>query len=111
MAWTDAADKTGMTRRLASLAIAAVAWVATAWALLGAFVWGATLRCDDHCTGLGWRNTDGAWQWHAVVALGVIAFAAGTAHVVLVWRRRGYLAIGALLVAAVAVLALAGLLA
>jgi len=37
----------------------------------------------------------------------VVAFAAGTTRVVLVWRRRTRFAIGALLVAAVAVLVLA----
>jgi hypothetical protein len=102
-----------MNRRLVSLSMAVGAWVATAWVMLGALTWGITLRCDDHCTsnGVEWRETEGAWQWNLVVALGVLAFAAGTMHVVLVWRRRGYLAIAALLAAAVAVLALSGLLA
>jgi hypothetical protein len=100
-----------MTRRLVSLSIAALAWVATAWTLLASFVWGATLRCDDHCGGLDWRNTSDAWQWNAIVALGALTFLAGTAHIVFVWKRRRYLAAAALATAAIAVLALAALVA
>jgi hypothetical protein len=106
-----AADMDLVTRRLVSLFFAAVAWVATAWTLVASFVWGATLRCDDHCGGLDWRNSSDAWQWDAVVALGAVAFVAGTAHIVLVWRRRRYLATAALVAAAMAVLALAALVA
>jgi hypothetical protein len=111
MSGRASADMDREMRRLASLSIAAVAWVATAWTLLASFVWGATLRCDDHCGGLDWRNTNDAWQWDAIVALGVLAFIAGTAHIVLVWKRRRYLAVAALVTAAISVLALAALVA
>jgi hypothetical protein len=74
-------------RRLALLA-AAVAWVWSWWALLVGLIWGLDLRCDDSCTGEGWRHTEDAWQWNLVAALGLGAFAAGLAVVFFVWRRR-----------------------
>jgi hypothetical protein len=76
----------GARRRLALLA-AAIAWVWSWWALLVALVWGLDLRCDESCTGDGWRHTQDAWQWYLVAATGVGAFAAGLALVLLVWRR------------------------
>lgn len=74
-------------RRLALLA-AAIAWVWSWWALLVGLVWGLDLRCDESCTGDGWRHTQDAWQWNLVAAAGIGAFAAGLALVLLVWRRR-----------------------
>jgi hypothetical protein len=74
-------------RRLALLA-AAIAWVWSWWALLVGLVWGLDLRCDESCTGDGWRHTHDAWQWYLVAVMGVGAFAAGLALVVFAWRRR-----------------------
>jgi hypothetical protein len=74
-------------RRLALLA-AAIAWVWSWWALLVGLVWGLDLRCDESCSGDGWRHTQDTWQWYVVAALGLGAFAAGLMLIVLVWRRR-----------------------
>jgi hypothetical protein len=97
-------------RRLALLA-AAIAWVWSWWALLVGLVWGLGLRCDEACTGGGWRHAPGAWQWYLVAAMGVGAFAAGLALVLLVWRRRARAAAVAAVVEALCGAALATMLA
>lgn len=76
------------SRRIAAVAAAVVAWAFSGFVLLAAFVWGVLLRCDESCGGDGWRRTNGAWQWHAVTALGVVAFAFGAALVYFVWAGR-----------------------
>jgi hypothetical protein len=86
--------------------MALVGWVWSVWALLAALVGGAGLRCDDACGGQGWRRNPDAWQWDGIVALGVLAFLAGTALVLLVWRRKRAFAAAALIVAVGSVLVL-----
>ena len=68
-------------RRIAAISSAVVAWGFTGLVLFVAFVWGVLLRCDEACDGNGWRRTYGAWQWHAVTALGGVAFLSGAALV------------------------------
>jgi uncharacterized BrkB/YihY/UPF0761 family membrane protein len=75
-------------RRMAAIAAALVAWGFTGLILLAALVWGTLLRCDESCGGDSWRHTNDAWQWHAVTALGVAAFACGAALVYFVWKGR-----------------------
>ena len=86
---------------------ALVAWVWSSGVLVAALAWGVGLRCDESCGGPGWRRSPDGWQWDGVVALGVLAFLAGTALVVLVWRARRVLAAAAFFVGLGAVLALA----
>lgn len=93
--------------RAVTVGLAFVGWLWSGWALLAGLVWGAGLRCDKACDGPGWRRASDAWQWHGVVALGVVAFVAGTALVIFVWQRRRAYAAAALLVAFGAVLVLA----
>jgi hypothetical protein len=78
-----------------ALLLALVSWSWSAGALLAALFWGLGLRCDEACDGQGWRRSEDAWQWNGVVALGAVAFLAGTALLFFVWRRRpGYAAVG-----------------
>jgi hypothetical protein len=90
-----------------SLFLAFVSWLWSGGALLASLVWGVGLRCDDACDGKGWRRSLDAWQWNGVIALGFVAFAAGTALLFFVWRTRRVYAASAFLVGLGAVLALA----
>jgi hypothetical protein len=47
------------------------------------------MQCDEGCDeDAGWRMTRGAWQWHALRALGVATFVAAIALFVFVLLRR-----------------------
>jgi hypothetical protein len=98
-------------RRTAALLAAAVAWVWSWWALLVGLLWGLALRCDEACTGDGWRHTEDAWQWNLVAGAGVAAFCAGLALVLFVGLRRPRAASAALIVEALCGAALAAALA
>jgi len=88
--------------------LACVPWVVSGLVLLGSLVLGLGLKCDESCTGDGWRRTAEAWQWNAIPLLGLVAFVAGTTLLVSVWRRRPGRAFAALLVGTFAALAVAG---
>jgi hypothetical protein len=94
-------------RYVAALLLASASWVFSGGVLLAGLVWGASLRCDESCGGGEWRRTMDAWQWDGVVALGAIAFLAGTALLFFVWWGRRWLAALAYLVGLGAVLTLA----
>jgi hypothetical protein len=82
-----------------TLFLAAVSWFCSGWALLVGLVWGLGLKCDDSCSAQeGWRGDPDAWQWYGLAALGGLAFVAGAAFFLLVWRRRPLLAVGAMAV-------------
>jgi hypothetical protein len=93
-----AADLEDVSRVLALL-LALTAWACSAWALLVGVVWGLGLKCDDSCSAReGWRGDPDAWQWNGLAALGLLAFAAGAAFFVFVWRRRPWSAAVAMIV-------------
>jgi hypothetical protein len=92
--------------RVFIVALAFVGWLWSGWALLAGLLWGAALRCDEACDGQGWRRSPDAWQWNGIVVLGVVAFIAGTALVIFVWRRRRAYAAAALVIELGAVLVL-----
>jgi hypothetical protein len=93
-----AADLEDVSRALALL-LALTAWACSAWALLVGVVWGLGLKCDDSCSAReGWRGDPDAWQWNGLAALGVLAFVAGAAFFVFVWRRRPWSAAAAMVV-------------
>jgi hypothetical protein len=70
-------------------------------------VWGLGLKCDDSCSAHeGWRGDPDAWQWDGIAALGCLAFIAGAAFFVLIWRRRPWLATAAIVVGFASVLAM-----
>ena len=75
--------------------------------LLGSFVFGLGLKCDESCTGDGWRHTADAWQWNVIPLLGAVAFVAGTTLLVSVWRPRPGRALAALIVGTAVTLAVA----
>jgi hypothetical protein len=75
--------------RVLSLLFALLAWFCSGFALLVGLVWGLGLKCDDSCSSRdGWQGNPDAWQWYGIAALGALAFLAGVALVVFVWRRR-----------------------
>jgi hypothetical protein len=95
--------------RALSLLLAAVSWFCSGWALLVGIVWGLGLKCDDACgPSRGWRGDPDAWQWYGVAGLGALAFVAGAAFFLLVWRRRPVLAVCAMVVGFAAVAVLTG---
>jgi hypothetical protein len=95
--------------RVLSLLLALVAWFCSGWALLVGLVWGLGLKCDDSCgPSRGWRGDPDAWQWNGVLALGVLAFVAGGAFFIFVWRRRPLLATLAVVVGFTSTAMLAG---
>lgn len=84
---------------------ACITWAyAGLFLVVGFFVSG--LRCDEGCTGEGWRHTPGAWQWDVFAALGVASFVAGCAFVYFIWKRRRFRAAVALTLGLAAALAL-----
>ncbi len=93
--------------RVFLVALALVGWLWSGWALAAGLTWGLALRCDEACDGGGWRRSPDAWQWKGVAGLGVVAFLAGTALLLSVWRRRAWYAAASLLLGLVAVLLLA----
>jgi hypothetical protein len=86
--------------RALAVLLAAVPWVFSGIVFLGSLAWGLGLRCDESCSGDGWRRTEDAWQWNALPVLGGIAFIAGTALFVCVCLGRPWGALAALLVGA-----------
>ncbi len=46
------------------------------------------LACDESCGGETWRKRQDAWQWDAVLALGVVTFVAATLFLWMIWKRR-----------------------
>jgi hypothetical protein len=65
---------------------------------------GVGLRCDESCTGEGWRRTNGGWQWNLVPLVGAIAVLAALALVRYVRRGQPLAAAISLLIATGAVL-------
>jgi hypothetical protein len=90
-----------------ALPLAFASWLVSAVFLLVGLLFGRTLRCDDGCRGSGWRGSSDAWQWDGIVALGLVAFLAGTVFVVLVRRRLARAAAVAFLLGLASALALA----
>lgn len=79
--------------RALSLLLAVVSWFCSGLALLIGLLWGLGLKCDEACDpSRGWRGDPDAWQWDGIAGLGILAFLAGTAFFVLVWKRRPLLA-------------------
>lgn len=82
-----------------SVLLALAGWAGSVWVLLVGLLWGLALKCDDSCSDApGWRENPDAWQWNGLAALGVVAFLAGGALVLFVWRRRPLLAAVAVVV-------------
>ncbi|HEX5467408.1 MAG TPA: hypothetical protein VFW80_00010 [Gaiellaceae bacterium] len=96
--------------RAAALVPAVIAWACSGLVFLAGVLWGALLRCDESCSGEGWRHNSDAWQWHGVTALGVSAFLAGSVLVYSVWTGRRVLAVLAVALGLTAVLIMATLL-
>jgi hypothetical protein len=92
-----------------SILLALAAWLCSAFPLLVGIVWGLGLRCDETCDqGSGWEHDPDAWQWKGLFVLGVVAFLAGAALVLFVWRRQRLYAAGAVVVGLTAALAMFG---
>lgn len=88
---------TNMARRTTAVLLAAAIGIASAFAaLLGSF-WGFALTCDDSCgTPPPWRDDPEAWQWDALGAASLAAFAMALLFVVAIALRRRVIASGAL---------------
>jgi len=96
-------------RRALAMLLALGAWLVSFIPLAAGLLWGTKLRCDDACGGGGWRQSDEAWQWDAVAALGVVVFIAATAMLVFVWRAKRLAAVLTYAVGVVAFIALGSL--
>ncbi len=87
-----------MARRTIALLLAGAIGIASAFAaLLGSF-WGFALTCDDSCgTPPPWRDDPDAWQWGALAAVALAAFAVALVFVVAIALRRRLLGSAVLL--------------
>lgn len=84
--------------------LAAPALILTLVWLVASLAIGVGLRCDESCTGKGWRRSNGGWQWNLVPLVGAMAVLAAVALVRYVRRGQPLAAVISLLVATGAVL-------
>ncbi len=92
-------------RRVVAIALAVPPLLYSGAALLWGLLINA-MQCDEICRpdSADWRYTRGAWEWHALGALGAAAFAAGILFFVSVVRRWPWAALTFLLAGTVAVM-------
>jgi hypothetical protein len=67
----------------------------------------AEMQCDEICddNSADWRFTRGAWQWHLLGGLGLVAFLAGIGFFISISTRRPLLALVCLLLGSAAIVA------
>jgi hypothetical protein len=91
-------------RRVVAVTLALPPFLYAGAALLSG-LFAAAMQCDEICDAdrADWRYTRGAWQWHAIGALGAAAFVAGILFFASVVSRRPWAALAWLSIGTAAV--------